>query len=87
MDLAHELAVNVGKFTSAAGINQFLSKLLLLLSQDRIAPRRAAVLAYTCNLLLRSLPAIERERNPESDKNQDIGPVIWDMPGPDRERQ
>ena len=49
------------EFASAYDINLFLSRLLLLLAEDRIAPRRAAVMAYTCNLLLHSLRDIDRE--------------------------
>jgi hypothetical protein len=39
-------------------------------------------MAYTCNLLLRTLPAIEHEFNP-----QDAAPrrIIIDMPRPDRD--
>lgn len=83
LDLTDELSAQVGKFTSASSINRFLCNLLKLLSEDRITPRRGAVLAYTCNLLLRTLPAIEDERFPFGRKKPDI-PVIWDMPGPDR---
>src|SRR5713226_6952952 len=60
-DLACDLAGQLTEFTSAADINSFLSRLLLLQAHDRIAPRRAAVMAYTCNLLLRTLPAIGYE--------------------------
>ncbi len=62
-DLAGDLAGQLTEFTSAADINTFLSRLLLLQAHDRIAPRRAAVMAYTCNLLLRTLPAIDAEEN------------------------
>src|SRR3990172_11105593 len=55
-DLASTLTGGLDRFTSAASINQFLSRLLLLLAQDRISPRRGAVLAYTANLILRSPP-------------------------------
>src|ERR1700689_4908637 len=41
VDLSAELMADVNKFTSASDINKFLSKILLLLSQDRISPRRA----------------------------------------------
>jgi hypothetical protein len=84
LDLTRELTSNAKKFTSARSINQFLANLLMLLAQDRITPRRGAVLAYTCNLLLRTLPAIEDELHPQ--RNDRDLPVIWDIPGPDRER-
>jgi hypothetical protein len=60
-DLRSALAGELKEFKSAAEINEFLGRLLLLLSENRVAPRRAAVLAYVCNLLLRTLPAIQRE--------------------------
>ena len=83
-DFALDLVGKLAEFDSAVEINQFLSKLLILLSQDRISPRRAAVLAYISNLLLRSLPAIERETYAPSD--QDTGPVIVnDLPRANRE--
>jgi hypothetical protein len=86
VDLAPELTADVEEFTSASDINQFLSKLLILLSQDRISPRRGAALAYTCNLLLRTLPAIEHELNPKGDEKRPHVEVIWDLPCPDREK-
>jgi hypothetical protein len=81
LDFSSELAPDIKKFTTAKNINKFLATLLQLLAQDRITPRRGAVLAYTCNLLLRTLPAIEHELHPDV---QDV-PVIWDMPKPDYE--
>jgi hypothetical protein len=83
-DFSGELAPDIKKFTTAVNINKFLATLLRLLAQDRITPRRGAVLAYTCNLLLRTLPAIEHELYP--DPKHDNTPFIWDIPGPDRER-
>jgi hypothetical protein len=88
LDLTRELTANAKKFTSARSINQFLANLLMLLAQDRITPRRGAVLAYTCNLLLRTLPAIEDDLHPDGNKNAPMT-VIWDIPGrvpePDRD--
>ncbi|MGB6200146.1 MAG: hypothetical protein WBF35_11405 [Candidatus Acidiferrales bacterium] len=85
LNLDKELSANVEKFTSAAGINQFLTNLLKLLSEDRITPRRGAVIAYTCNLILRTLPAIENELHPDGARNDRPQVVIWDMPGPNPE--
>jgi hypothetical protein len=79
-ELASTLTANLDDFTSAAQINDFLSRLLLLLAQDKIPTRRAAVLAYITNQLLRTLPAIAKEENAEPTK------IIFDMPGPDRDR-
>src|SRR5579872_5370722 len=50
-DLTAHLTTGLTEFNSAEPINQFLSRLLLLLAQDRISPRRGAVMAYTANLL------------------------------------
>jgi len=47
----------------ASNINAFLARLAILVVQNRISPRRAAVLAYVSNLLLRSLPEIDREND------------------------
>ena len=45
-------------FQTAQGINYSLLNLYQLLAQNRITPRRAAVLAYISSLLLRTPPAI-----------------------------
>lgn len=72
-DLSATLTADLSDFKSAVPINDPLSRLLLVLAQDRISPRRAAVLAYISNLLLRTLPAIDREHNPDDD---------WEFPRP-----
>ena len=79
IDLTTELALGPEQFTSASQINQFLSKLLVLLAQDRISPRRGAVIAFVASLLLRTLPAIDREEHPKPDKNEPVE-IDW---GPD----
>jgi hypothetical protein len=80
-DLSATLLGQLTELKSASDLNQVLSNLFRLLSQDRIAARRAAVLAYIGNLILRTLPAIERESNPQDDRPRRI---IIDMPRPDR---
>ena len=71
-------------FHSAAGISRSLAELFTLLAEDRVSPRRAAVLAYICSLLLRSLPAMDRELNASVPKK--APPVIiWDLAEPSRE--
>src|SRR6266849_9048117 len=85
-EIASTLTANLDDFTSAAQINNFLSRLLLLLAQDKISTRRAAVLAYITNQLLRTLPAIERELNPKQDPNAPVE-IIVDMPGPGDDTQ
>jgi hypothetical protein len=73
-DLSSALVGQMTKFESYDDINDVLSRLLVLTSQDRVSPRRAAVIAYICNLLLRSIPA-------EDNKPQHF---IFDAPRPDR---
>ena len=81
-NLSAELIAGLTEFKSAVPINDFLSRLLLFQAQDRIPPRRAAVMAYTCNLLLRTLPAIDKEVHPPNDAPQEI---IMDLPRPKRD--
>jgi hypothetical protein len=64
-DLAATLTAGLEEFTSAAPVNKFLSRLLLLLAQDRISPRRGAVMAYTANLLLRSVTVMKQDTEKE----------------------
>jgi hypothetical protein len=80
-DLAASLIGNLEEFRSAADINHSLGELYKLQAHNKITPRRAAVMAYTCNLLLRTLPAIEREANQHHDGQR----IIIDMPGPIRD--
>jgi hypothetical protein len=81
-DLAASLIGDIQEFRSAADINHSLGELYKLQARNKITPRRAAVMAYTANLLLRTLPAIEHETNPAGD-----GPrrIIIDMPEPNRD--
>src|SRR3954469_16096151 len=57
-DLEALLTAGLDKFDTPAAINDFLARLVRLLAQDRISPRRAAVLAYISNQILRSVSAI-----------------------------
>lgn len=65
------------KFENCNDVNDVLSRLLILISRDRVSPRRAAVIADICNLLLRSILPAE-ERPPE---------IIVDMPRPGDDTQ
>jgi hypothetical protein len=85
-DLAAALTSDSAEFKSAHDIHDFLSKLLVLLAQNRISARRAAVLAYITNQLLRTLSAIDREDNLPSGEPAPGGPqLIWDIPRPNRD--
>jgi hypothetical protein len=55
------LITNFQGFQTAQGINHSLGNLYELLAQNRISPRRAAVLAYFSSLMLRTLPQIDAE--------------------------
>ena len=85
-DLAATLTAGLGEFKSPAPINDFLSRLLLLLAQNRISPRRAAVLAYITNQLLRTLSAMDKEAENDDPKNAPVK-VIWDLPAPAHEKR
>jgi hypothetical protein len=61
VDLSADFLIQLDDLQSADQINQFLAKLLILVVQNRISPRRAAVLTYITNQLLHSLVAIKRE--------------------------
>jgi hypothetical protein len=61
-DVSNILMPKCQVLTTASEVNGVLSNILLLLSRDTISPRRGAVLAYTCNLILRAFDGIEAER-------------------------
>lgn len=56
---------DIQEFRAAVDIYHSLGELYKLQARNRITPRRAAVMAYTCNLLLRTLPAIACDNHPE----------------------
>ena len=60
-ETAATLTAHLDDFTSPSQINDLLSRLLLLLAQDKISTRRAAVLTYIASQLLRTITAIEKE--------------------------
>jgi hypothetical protein len=56
------LTTNFQCFQTAQGVNFSLMNLYQLLAQNRISPRRAAVLSYISSLLLRTLPQIDADK-------------------------
>ncbi len=58
-----QLVRNFEGFQTAQGINHSLKHLYELLAQNRISPRRAAVLSYISSLLLRTLPQIDADNS------------------------
>jgi len=81
--VAATLVGQLTEFKSAEAVNDFLSRLLLLLAEDRLSPRRAAVMAYTCNLLLHSLRAMDLEARVNGDEPEQK--IIFDLVRPKRE--
>jgi len=56
------LSHNFQYFQTAQGINFSLMNLYRLLAENRISPRRAAVLSYISSLLLHTLPQIDADK-------------------------
>ncbi len=79
------LAGDITEFEDAHSVNRFLSKLLLLLAEDRVSPRRGATRAYTCNLILRTLTVGMQElRVHGEDEPLRLNVNLGDLPRPDR---
>jgi len=78
-DLSEELVCGIKEFDSAVDINHVLGELYKLLAANKISPRRGAVMAYTCSLLLRTLPAVDEELEREQP------PFVFDLPRPKRD--
>jgi hypothetical protein len=76
VDLSADFLIQLDDLQSAEEINRFLAKLLILVVQNRISVRRAAVLAYITNQLLRTV-SIMNKANTENPQ------IIVDMPGPE----
>ncbi|MFI5059140.1 MAG: hypothetical protein ACHQLQ_13230 [Candidatus Acidiferrales bacterium] len=74
-----QLTEDIGGFKSAYEVHELLSRLQQLLSEKRISPRHAGVMAYISSLHLRTLAAIDRED--EDDKVT----IIMDAPRPIRD--
>ena len=79
-DILQRLTTDCDDFTTALGIHTSLSELYKLLAADLITARRAAVLAYIANLLLRTIPMAQKEVHPDEEPR-----VIVDLPRPDRQ--
>jgi hypothetical protein len=79
VDLSADFLGQLDDLKSAEQINEFLGKLLILVVQNRISGRRAAVLTYITNQLLHSLVAITRQLDSDPVK------LIFDAPRPERD--
>jgi hypothetical protein len=62
VNLKNALLINHEGFQTAQGINFSLGNLYKLLAAGYISPRRASVLAFINSLQLRTLPAIDADR-------------------------
>ncbi len=71
-DLAEPLLQRSCCFQNALGINQAVASLYILLSSGRISPRRAAVLSNMAGLLLRTLPAMDKDDHPEAGRPKGV---------------
>ena len=60
-DLTPELLGPLGDFRSMAAINYALGKLALLVASHRISTREAATLGYLFQLLLQTVPGVNKE--------------------------
>jgi hypothetical protein len=83
-DLSADLLPQLSEFDSAVDINQFLARLLVLVTKGRISPRRASVLAYITNQLLHSHRAIDRENLLQLEDADPPRVETGNMPRPDR---
>jgi hypothetical protein len=88
-DVSADLLGAVEDFRTSAAVNHTLGKLLLLLARNRISPRRGAVLAYTCQLLLQSLGGVKEEISQKTtDENvPDMVQRVLDATSPLRPRE
>jgi hypothetical protein len=83
-DLSADLLPELSEFNSAVDINQFLARLLVLVTKGRVSPRRASVLGYITNQLLHSHRAIDRENLLQLEEAGPLRLEPGNIPGPAR---
>jgi hypothetical protein len=83
-DFLQRLTADTDDFTTAMGIHNSLSELYKLLAADLITARRAAVLAYISNLLLRTIPVVHKELDPALNCSNTVEIDFGDLPRPNR---
>lgn len=77
-DLSQDLLPGVTAFSSSDDLRNFLTRLLFLMTEGRVSPRRASVMAYVTTQLLHTHVVAEKEADqPE--------PFIFDLPRPKRD--
>lgn len=82
--LASELSQAAGALSAPEDVNRVLAKIFLALAEDRLSTRKAAVLGYIGQMLLRSHREIAFHKKLADDeaKRNDSGPhVVIDIPG------
>jgi hypothetical protein len=70
--LAADLLGDIDDFSTAGSVNLFLGNLVKQLARKRIARRDAIALAYISQLLLNSLPALERQLEAENEAETEV---------------
>lgn len=78
-DLSKDLLPKGGNFSSAEDLRDYLLRLLILMTEGRISPRRASVLAYVTTQLLHTHVVAEKESANEEPQ------FILDLPRPKRD--
>ena len=76
-DLSPELLGDI-KFSSVEDLREYLTRLLILMTEGRVSPRRASALAYISTQLLYTHVVAEKQ----ADQPQ---PFIFDLPRPKRD--
>ena len=69
--LAAELLGGIDDFSTAGSVNLFLGNLVKQLARKRIARRDAVALAYISQLLLNTLPALDRQLEAEKEAEEE----------------
>jgi len=83
INLAPALLGSLTELTSAVHMQTTLSKLFVLLAQNRISNKKAAVLTYIIQQLLQTLPAVYYETH--DDEDDDKVTIIMNAPRPIRD--
>ena len=85
LNLAPALLGELTEIVTAMDMQRVLGKLFILLAQNRITTKKAAVLTYIIQQLLRTLPEVEHELNSQSDPSA-APAIIVDIPRPSYEQ-
>jgi hypothetical protein len=89
----HDLPPDLRQLSTIADVIGFLSRLLTLLSENRISPRRAAVLSYIANSMLNAMreqrlsEQAEAKAESHAEQAQTIRIDWTGVPGPNRAPQ